>query len=59
MIGYGTTKADAVRAFTDGLPSLLPDANRWKSLVEAHRWGWHGASYGRHHSCPVCIGGDA
>lgn len=49
---YGTTKEEAIRAEAEGLPSLLPNANRWKTVVEDHRWGrrdqYHVAA------CPVC-----
>jgi hypothetical protein len=40
-----------------GVPSALPDSNRFKSEVEAHRWGRHGDHAGgaaAHPRCPVC-----
>jgi hypothetical protein len=49
---YGRTRGEALRASTDGLPSLLPDSNPWKGYVEAHRWGEHGEHHVR--VCPQC-----
>ena len=55
---YGTTKAEALRAHRDGRPALLPKANRWKSLVEDHRYGGHRSegddAPGAEPRCPAC-----
>lgn len=43
----------ALRFFDEGRPSLLPSTNRWKRLVEEHRWGeHHGDEWVP--GCPVC-----
>jgi hypothetical protein len=52
MISYGKTKSEAVRAYREGLPSLLPDGNRWRRIVELHRWGYHGTVPAT--GCPIC-----
>lgn len=56
---YGTSKAEAVIAYNDDLPSLLPNSNKWKPFVEEHRWGYHGDA--AEPGCPICDrdkGGD-
>ena len=49
---YGTTQDDALRALDDGLPVLLPRANRWRSVMLDHRWGEHGEH--PYDCCPAC-----
>jgi hypothetical protein len=46
-------QAEALAAFDAGTPSALPDSNRFKRIVESHRWGNH-ATRGRAGTCPVC-----
>jgi hypothetical protein len=50
---YGYSKADAIAAERDGVPSLLPDGNPWKYEVERHRWGYHRAPQ-TDPRCPIC-----
>ena len=56
---YGLTTQDAINAYRDGHPDLLPTANRWKFLVDDHVAGRHGPSDSRVlRMCPICrIGG--
>lgn len=50
----------AAAAYDAGLPSLLPENNVYKRLVEEHRWGYHNDD--RHpdlppntgKACPIC-----
>jgi hypothetical protein len=52
---YGLTTQDAISAYRDGHPELLPTSNRWKFLVDDHVAGRHGPSDPRLLSiCPIC-----
>jgi hypothetical protein len=52
---YGLTTQDAITAYRDGHPELLPTANRWKFLVDDHVAGRHGAPDARLLGiCPIC-----
>lgn len=48
--------AVALAAYKRGVPSILPEDNLAKHLVEAHRWGRHGVggTDGPQSRCPVC-----
>lgn len=46
----------ALDFFKRGIPSALPDSNRWKLSVERHRWGWHANV--RTEWCPACTESD-
>lgn len=48
-----TEQAEALAAFDAGVPSTLPDTNRFRPVVEAHRWGRHGERP-QTATCPVC-----
>ncbi|HEV7623017.1 MAG TPA: hypothetical protein VGO26_02695 [Amnibacterium sp.] len=53
--GYGLTTQDAISAYRDGHPDLLPAANRWKFLVDDHVAGRHVPSGPRLlRMCPIC-----
>jgi hypothetical protein len=41
----------ALYAYAAGVPSSLPDRNRYKTMVLEHRWGGHGEPV---EFCPVC-----
>lgn len=45
-------KVAALAAYDEGLPSLLPDDNRYKRRVEQHRHGDRSELHVR--TCPVC-----
>lgn len=47
------TKAGAIKAYDQGVPSVLPDSNPWKHQVEQHRWGAHGCEADL--TCPICL----
>ena len=47
------TRAGAIKAYDDGVPSVLPDSNPWKHQVEQHRWGAHGEEADL--TCPICF----
>jgi hypothetical protein len=52
---YGLTTRDAIDAYREGHPELLPAANRWKFLIDDHVAGRHAPSdpgYAR--LCPIC-----
>lgn len=49
-------KAEALDYYDRGFPSLLPEENRWKRLVQNHRWGYHQMPK---KGCPVCERGSA
>jgi hypothetical protein len=52
---YGLTTQDAITAYRDGHPELLPAANRWKFLVDDHAAGRHVPSDPRLlRICPIC-----
>lgn len=52
---YGLTTQDAINAYRDGHPELLPAANRWKFLVDDHVAGRHARSDSRLlRMCPIC-----
>lgn len=42
----------ALYAYAAGVPSTLPSTNRYKTLVQDHRWGEH--REGPVNGCPVC-----
>lgn len=46
-------QAEALKFYDAGVPSTLPNTNRFKSRVEAHRWGRHG-DRPIPNTCPVC-----
>jgi len=46
------TKAGAIKAYDQGVPSALPDSSPWKNAVEQHRWGAHGETADV--NCPIC-----
>ena len=47
------SKNGALAAYNDGVPSTLPEGNKWKPFVEGHRWGRHRGD-GYSNACPVC-----
>ena len=50
-----TERETALDYYNRGIPSLLPDSNRWKLAVERHRWGWHANPPEETRSwCPAC-----
>lgn len=52
---YGLTTLDAITAYKDGHPELLPAANRWKFLVDDHTAGRHAGSDSILLAlCPIC-----
>ncbi|HEY8318117.1 MAG TPA: hypothetical protein VIG76_04750 [Amnibacterium sp.] len=52
---YGLTTMDAIAAYRDGHPELLPAANRWKFLVDDHAAGRHAANDTTLlRLCPIC-----
>lgn len=52
---YGLTTLDAITAYRDGHPELLPAANRWKFFVADHAAGRHSPSDARLlATCPIC-----
>ena len=52
---YGLTTQDAISAYRDGHPELLPAANRWKFLVDDHVAGRHAPSDTQLlRMCPIC-----
>jgi hypothetical protein len=52
---YGLTTEDAISAFRDGHPELLPAANRWKFVIDDHAAGRHSPTDARlARICPIC-----
>jgi hypothetical protein len=52
---YGLTTAEALRAFSEGHPEMLPASNRWKHFVVDHANGTHEGRTGQFaRVCVVC-----
>ncbi len=49
---YGTSRAEALRAYQAGVPAALPADNPWKWIVADHRYGAHVRRPFRR--CPAC-----
>lgn len=43
---------EALAFYNRGIPSVLPEGNRFKATVENHRWGKHWESLD---TCPACV----